>query len=510
MLSLKDFKLGFSQTKIEILSGLTVALALIPESVAFAFVAHVDPLVSLYAAFFVCLITACFGGRPGMISGSTGALAVVMVSLVVQHGTQYLFAAIILMGLIQLAAGIFKLGKFIRIVPHPVMLGFVNGLAIVIFLSQLNQFKVADSAGSMTWLSGIELYIMLGLVALTMVIIYVLPKFTKAFPAPLAAILVVFGFTQILGIDTRSVGDMASIAGVFPSISMPDVPFSWDTLRIILPYSVTLAGVGLIESLLTLNLIDEITDTKGKNSQECLAQGGANIVTGFFGGMGGCAMIGQSMINITSGARNRLSGIVAGLFLISFILYGSVLIEKIPLAALTGVMFMVVIGTFAWSSLRVMNKIPRTDAFVIVLVSVVTVWQDLAIAVFVGVVASALSYAWKSAKHITTTISIGSNGHPKTYNLHGPLFFGSIGEFKLLFDPKKDPDSVVVNFEGSRVWDYSALEALETLSKKYKEQGKTVQYKHLSKDCAILLAKMGNAIIQDPENDPVYEVVMDR
>ncbi len=419
-------KLNFTENKTEILSGLTVALALVPEAVAFAFVAQVDPLVGLYAAFIVCFITSIFGGRPGMISGATGALAVVMTSLVVQHGVQYLFATVILMGIIQLFAGAFRLGKFIRIIPHPVMLGFVNGLAIVIFLAQLQQFQQPDTtAGTVIWTQDNELYIMLGLVAACMAVIHFLPKLTKAIPAPLAGIGIVFSVVYFFGLDTKSVGDMARISGGFPEFSIPNIPLSFESLKIIFPYALTLAGVGLVESLLTLSLVDEITETHGQNSRECLAQGAANVVTGFFGGMGGCAMIGQSMINITSGARKRLSGISASLFLIFFIIVAAPLIEMIPIAALVGVMFMVVIGTFAWSSLRIMHKIPRSDMFVIILVSGTTVIYDLAIAVAVGVIFSALTYAWESAKHMSADITYEEEKDLKTYKLWGPLFFGS-------------------------------------------------------------------------------------
>ena len=396
--------------KTELLSGLTVALALVPEAVAFAFVAGVHPLVGLYAAFLVGLITALIGGRPGMISGATGALAVVMVALVASHGVEYLFAAVVLMGVFQILAGIFRLGKFIRMVPHPVMLGFVNGLAIVIFLAQLGQFKISNDAGDLVWLTGMPLYTMLGLVALTMAIIFFMPKLTKAIPAPLVGIGVVSLLVIGLNLDVSTVGDLASIAGGFPEFHIPMVPFTVETLWVILPYSLILAAIGLIESLLTLNLVSEITETHGGASKECVAQGVANTVTGFFGGMGGCAMIGQSMINVTSGGRQRLSGISAALFLLCFILFASPLIEQIPLAALVGVMFMVVIGTFAWSSFRIINKIPLSDAFVLVLVSGVTVISDLAVAVVVGVIVSALVYAWQSAKKIHARSSLDKKG----------------------------------------------------------------------------------------------------
>jgi sulfate permease, SulP family len=502
-------KLTPAQTKIEILSGLTVALALVPEAVAFAFVAGVHPLVGLYAAFIVGLITSVFGGRPGMISGATGALAVVMVALVLNHGVEYLFGAVVLMGIIQILAGALRLGKFIRIVPHPVMLGFVNGLAIVIFLAQLGQFKTTDSTGQLAWLSGDKLYIMLGLIAITMAIIHYLPKFTKAVPSALVAIIAIFGITIIFNIDTRSVGDMASIAGGFPEFHIPMIPLSLETLQIILPYSIILAGVGLIESLLALTLVDEITETRGHNSRECGAQGLANVITGFFGGMGGCAMIGQTMINISSGARYRLSGIVAALFLLIFIMFASSLIEAIPIAALVGVMFMVVIGTFAWSSLRIMRKIPKSDAFVIVLVSATTVFFDLAIAVFVGVIVSALVYAWDSAHHVTAVINNDTKKSTKTYDLYGPIFFGSVASFKDLFHPASDPQTIIVNFEHSRVWDHSGIEVLEQLAHKYSKLGKVIKYKKLSIDCSNLLEKSGCVIDRNNDLDPHYEVVME-
>ncbi|MCL4160391.1 UNVERIFIED_CONTAM: hypothetical protein GTU68_045469 [Idotea baltica] len=386
--------------KNDLLSGLTVALALVPEAVAFAFVAGVDPLVGLYAAFMVGLITACIGGRPGMISGATGALAVVMVSLVAEHGVEYLFATVVLMGLLQITAGVLKLGKFIRMVPHSVMLGFVNGLAIVIFLAQLGQFGTPGSTIDVAWLSGMQLYLLLGLIFATMVIIHFLPRFTRAIPSSLAAIIVVSLVVVGLNLDTRVVGDVASIAGGFPTFHIPSVPFSLETLKIILPYSIILAAIGLIESLLTLRLVDEITESRGRGNKECVGQGIANTVTGFFGGMGGCAMIGQSMINVNSGGRGRLSGISAALFLLLFILVASPLIEQIPLAALIGVMFIVVIGTFEWSSFRIIHKIPRGDALVLVTVSAVTVATDLAVAVIVGVIISALVFAWQHAKRI--------------------------------------------------------------------------------------------------------------
>ena len=495
--------------KNDILSGLTVALALVPEAVAFAFVAGVEPLVGLYAAFMVGLITAVIGGRPGMISGATGALAVVMVSLVALHGVEYLFATVVLMGLIQVLIGVLRLGKFIRMVPHPVMLGFVNGLAIVIFLAQLSTFQIKDSNGEMQWLQGEQLWIMLGLVVLTMAIIRYLPKLTKAIPSALAAIIVVSLAVILLGMDSRTVGDLASIAGGLPEFHIPMVPFNMETLWIILPYAIILAAIGLIESLLTLSLIDELTDTRGRGNKECVGQGVANTVTGMFGGMGGCAMIGQSMINVNSGGRGRLSGISAALFLLMFILFASGLIEMIPLAALTGVMFMVVIGTFEWSSFRIIGKIPLSDAFILVLVSAVTVATDLAIAVVVGVIVSALVFAWQHAKHINVKSYINEM-EGKVYELEGPLFFASVKNFQDLFDPKNDPDDVVVEFQNSRVYDHSAIEAIDTLAERYLNMEKRLHLRHLSPECTKLLRKAGDLVEVNLIEDPRYHVADDQ
>ncbi|HAW54775.1 MAG TPA: sodium-independent anion transporter [Hyphomonas sp.] len=505
-----------NRIKIELLSGLTVALALVPEAVAFAFVAGVHPLVGLYAAFIVGLVTAVIGGRPGMISGATGALAVVMVSLVAQHGVEYLFATVVLMGILQLAAGIFRFGKFIRLVPHPVMLGFVNGLAIVIFMAQLTQFQVPGtaevSAHGMSggeWMSGWPLAVMLALVGLTMAIIWLLPKFTKIIPAPLAGIGIVAAVVIGFGLDVPRVGDLASIQGGLPSFHMPSVPLTFETFKIILPYAVILAAIGLIESLLTLNLVGEITGKRGGASQECVAQGTANLITGFFGGMGGCAMIGQSMINVKSGGRTRLAGIAAALFLLAFILVGSGLIEQIPLAALVGVMFMVVIGTFAWNSLRIMTRIPLLDAAVIVLVTIVTVFYDLATAVVVGVIVSALAYAWNNARriHVIERDSVRTPG-AHVYEIEGPLFFGSTDGFAELFHPETDPDVVIVDFMRSRVVDQSALQAIEDLARRYEALGKTLQLRHLSRDCHKLLSKAGQLMV-DSDDDPEYAIAVD-
>ncbi len=511
-----DEGLSLSRLRIELLSGLTVALALVPEAVAFAFVAGVHPLVGLYAAFLVGLITALIGGRPGMISGATGALAVVMVALVAQHGVEYLFATVVLMGILQIIAGAMHWGRFIRLVPHPVMLGFVNGLAIVIFLAQMGQFKVPgtmeNSGHGMSggeWLSGLQLYTMLGLVALTMAVIWIMPRITRVVPAPLAGIVVVAALVIGFGLDVPRVGDLASIEGGLPQFHIPLVPLNWETFEIILPYAVILAAIGLIESLLTLNLVGEITGKRGGASQECIAQGTANVVTGFFGGMGGCAMIGQSMINVKSGGRTRVAGIAAALFLLLFILVGSSLIEQIPLAALVGVMFMVVIGTFAWNSFNIMRKVPLTDAFVIVLVTVVTVMEDLAVAVVVGVIVSALAYAWNNAKriHAVTRDSETEKG-AKVYEVKGPLFFGSSDGFLELFDVPNDPETVIVDFADSRVVDQSALQAIENIAGKYEAAGKRVMLRHLSRDCHKLLNKAGHLMV-DSDDDPDYGLAVD-
>ncbi len=494
--------------KDDVLSGLTVALALVPEAIAFSFVAGVEPLVGLYAAFIVGLITASIGGRPGMISGATGALAVVMVELVASHGVEYLFAAVVLMGIIQISAGLMRLGKFIRLIPHPVMLGFVNGLAIIIFLAQLGQFKLAGADGSLEWMSGHLLYVMLGLIALTMAIIHFLPKLTRAVPSSLAAIIVVTTIAHGFQLDTRMVGDLASLAGGLPTFHVPMVEFSLETLAVILPYSIILAAIGLIESLMTMSLIDEITESRGRGNKETVGQGIANIVTGFFGGMGGCAMIGQSMININSGGRGRLSGITAALCLLSFIVFASSLIEMIPLAALVGVMLMVVIATFAWSSLRILHKIPRTDAVVLILVSAVTVATDLAIAVGVGVIVSALVFAWENALRIETQSVIDEEG-TKVYNLYGPLFFGSVRSFQDQFNPLEDPDEVVIEFKNSRVCDHSGLEAVNALTERYLVHGKKLHLKHLSQECRLLLKNAEGVVEVNVIEDPRYRIATD-
>lgn len=501
--------LSFGQIRIDILAGITVALALVPEAVAFAFVAGVEPLVGLYAAFIVGLITAAIGGRPGMISGATGALAVVMISLVSQHGVNYLFATVVLMGILQLTAGILRWGKFIRMVPHPVMLGFVNGLAIVIGLAQLEQFRKLDEKGVSQWISGTELWMTCGLVVATMAIIWLTPKLTKIIPAPLAAIGLVTALVLGLDLGVSRVGDLASLSGGLPVFSVPSVPFNLETFSIIFPYAIILAAIGLIESLLTLNLVGDITNQRGGASQECVAQGAANVATGFFGGMGGCAMIGQSMINVKSGGRSRVSGLSASLFLLVFILFASGWIEQIPIAALVGVMFMVVIGTFAWNSVKTLFKVPKSDALVIIVVTVVTVAEDLAIAVVVGVIMSALVYAWNAAKriHASKRPSVREKG-AIVYDIQGPLFFGSVTGFRELFEIEDDPDKVIIDFAGSRVVDQSALQAIEDVAAKYSEAGKTVMLRHLTRDCHRLLRKSGQLIV-DSDDDPAYGVAVD-
>ncbi|MFA9371381.1 MAG: SulP family inorganic anion transporter [Labilibaculum antarcticum] len=528
------FKKKAANSKDDILSGLTVALALVPEAVAFSFVAGVDPLVGLYAAFMVGLITSVFGGRPGMISGATGAMAVVLVSLVKEGndmgmamanpiqdmGLNYLFATVVLAGVLQFLAGSLKFGKFVRLIPHPVMMGFVNGLAIVIFMSQLGMFKDV-SGGQPTWLQGIDLYTMIGLVVLTMGIMYFLPKITTKVPAALVAILTVSAIVIFGGLDVSTVGSFIRDGGgtglkgglpTFQSQLFQMVPLNWTTITFILPYAAILAAIGLIESLMTLNLLDEITNTRGNGNRECMAQGAANIVTGFFGGMGGCAMIGQSLINVKSGGRGRLSGIIAALTLLAFILFASPYIEMVPIAALVGVMFMVVIGTFAWATFNVLGKIPKADAFVLILVTGLTVVFDLAIAVLVGVIVSALAFSWDNARKIRARKSIRENG-TKVYEIWGPLFFGSITTFNNKFDVENDPESVEIDFIESRVADHSGIEAISNLVQKYENAGKTIKLKHLSHDCITLLQRADEhfkTVILRDIDDPRYYVVTNK
>jgi len=504
-LNLFDFKQKVNY-KTEVLSGLTVALALVPEAIAFAMIAGLSPLTGLYAAFVMGLVTSILGGRPGMISGATGAVAVVVVALAISHGPEYVFATVVLAGLLQILAGVFRLGKLMRLVPHPVIFGFVNGLAIIIFMSQLEQFK--DVSGA--WLSGQALYILAGLVALTMLIIWLLPKLTKAIPASLVAILTIFGLVVGFGIDTKTVGDIASIQGGFPPFHIPMVPFNLETLSLIFPYAAIMAGVGLIESLLTLNIVDEITETRGRGNKEAVAQGIANVLSGFFSGMGGCAMIGQSLINISNGARARLSGIVAAVVLLIFVMFGSGLIEQLPMAALTGLMIMVAIGTFEWASLNTFNKMPKSDIFVMVVVTLVTVFlHNLALAVIIGVIISALVFSWDNAKRIRARKSIDENG-VKHYEIYGPLFFGSVTVFNEKFDVLNDPQEVIIDFEESRVVDMSAIEALNKITERYHKAGKKVHLRHLSKDCMKLLKNAAKIIDVNVLEDPRYKVLVDK
>ena len=494
-----------SNAKNDILSGLTVALALVPEAVAFALLAGLNPLVGLYSAFTIGIVTSILGGRPGMISGATGAIAVVIGTLVALHGVEYLFAAVVLTGIIQIVFGLLRMGKFIRLVPHPVFLGFVNGLAIVIFLSQVKQFKVGDE-----WITGTPLALMLVIVAITMMIIHFLPKLTRAVPSTLVAIVIGTLAVLFLGLDTRTVGDIAPIGGIFPPFHLPDVPLSIEMLKIVFPYAIVMALVGLIESLLTLNLIDDLTETTGQPNRECIGQGVANTVTGFFGGMGGCAMVGQSLINIKSGGRGRLSGIVASLVLLFFILYLAKYIEMIPIAVLKGVMMMVVIGTFEWGSFRLFGKVPLPDIIVGISVAVITVLTDnLALAVIAGVIMSALSYAWESAGKIHSMEENESDGK-KTYRIHGALFFASINTFHSIFNPKEDPKNVYIDFKDSRVIDHSAIQAIDKLAERYQKEGKTLHLMHLSEECRLLLKTARNLVEVNVLEDPQYHVAIDK
>jgi len=502
--------------KNDALSGFTVALALVPEAIAFAFVAGVDPILGLYAAFLVSFLAALFSGRPGMISGATGALAVVMTALVATHGVQYLLATVILMGILQILFWVFRLGKFSRMIPHPVMLGFVNGLAIVIFFAQMPQFQSFTPSGHFGWIFGkwlpaAEILPMIGLIFLTMAIIYFLPKITKAVPSSLVAILTISAIVIFFDLDTKTVRDMldgGTISASFPDFHIPNVPFTFETLKIIFPYAAILAFIGLVESLMTLSLIDEMTDTRGKSNRECLAQGISNVATGFFGGMGGCAMVGQSMININSGGRGRLSGIVAGISLLIFILFGAKYIEQIPLAALVGIMFMVAIGTFSWSSFRVISRIPKIDAAVLLLVSVVTVFTDLATAVVAGIILSALAFSWKKSKDLSAKTFFDSQ-KAKHYELSGIIFFGSATRFSELFSVKKDPPEVFIDFKKAKILDHSGIEAVNSLTEKYFRAGKKLHLLHLSPDCRKLLKNAEKIIEVNISEDPKYEIADD-
>jgi SulP family sulfate permease len=519
---LKAFQLIDKSTggsvKNDLLSGITVALALVPEAVAFAFVAGVSPIVGLYGAFMMGLVTSIFGGRPGMISGATGAMAVVMVHLVKEgnalggsefSGLQYLFFTLLVTGALQMLAGVLRLGKFVRMIPYSVMMGFVNGLAIVIFISQLGMFK---SNGQ--WLEGTPLWVMIGLVGITMAIMFVLPLLTKKIPAALTAILVVSMLVIFGGVETETVRSFIlanggnGIKAGLPIFHFPTVAWTLETLLFVLPYASILAAIGLIESLMTLNLIDELTDSHGNGNKECIAQGAANTLNGLFGGMGGCAMIGQSIINVKSGGRGRLSGIVAALALLAFILFGSNLIEQIPIAALVGVMFMVVIGTFAWSTFKVINKVPQSDVLVIILVTGLTVAFDLAIAVLAGVIVSSLVFAWENAKRIRARKHVDEFG-VKHYEIYGPLFFGCIELFNSKFDIQNDPDEVIIDFKESRIVDQSAIECVNRLTERYLKQGKNIHLRHLSSDCVKLIKKAEKICDVNVLEDPDYFVAID-
>ncbi|TPE43821.1 SulP family inorganic anion transporter [Pontibacter mangrovi] len=495
--------------KIEVLAGLTVAMTMIPESLSFAILAGFPPLVGLYAAFIMGLVTAVLGGRPGMISGGAGATAVVLIALMQAHGLEYVFAAVALAGTLQMLVGVFKLGKFIRLVPQPVMYGFVNGLAVIIFMSQVEQFKTIQN-GEVTWLSGTPLYIMAGLVALTIAIIVLLPRLTKAVPPSLVAIIVVFGVVLGFGIDTKLVKDIAAVSGSLPPFHIPEVPLTLEMLQIIFPYALIMAGVGLTESLLTLNLVDEITGTRGNGNRESIAQGSANLLNGFFFGMGGCAMIAQTLVNLSAGARARLAGIVAALAILTIILVGAPVIELVPMAALVGVMVMVAIGTFEWISFRIINKMPNQDVFVGILVAVITIWlHNLALAVLVGVIISALVFAWESAKRIRARKYVDAAG-VKHYEIYGPLFFGSVAAFSEKFDVQNDPNEVIIDFRESRVADMSGIDALNKLTERYQAAGKTLHLKHLSPDCRRLLKNAEQVIEVNILEDPHYAVVTDK
>lgn len=495
--------------KTEILAGITVAMTMMPESLSFAILAGFPPLVGLYAAFIMGLVTSILGGRPGLISGGAGAVVVVLIALMQAHGIEYVFAAVALAGAFQILVGLFKLGKFIRLVPQPVMYGFVNGLAVIIFMAQVEQFKTIIN-GKEAWLTGSPLLIMVGLVALTIAIVLFFPKITKAVPPSLVAIIVVFLVVLGFGIDTKTVSDIASVSGGFPPFHIPQIPLTMETFQIILPYAAIMAGVGLTEGLLTLNLVDEITATRGNGNRESIAQGIANILNGFFYGMGGCPMIAQTLVNLSAGARARLSGIVAALTILLIILFGAPIIGLVPMAALTGVMIMVAVGTFEWISLRIINKMPKQDIFIGILVAVITVWlHNLALAVLIGVIISALVFAWESAKRIRARKFVDENG-AKHYEIYGPLFFGSVTAFTEKFEVNKDPSEVIVDFKDSRVSDMSAIEALNKLTERYHLAGKKLHLKHLSEDCRLLLKNAEGVIDVNIYEDPTYRVAIDK
>lgn len=508
VLNLFDFKQKVDY-KTEILAGLTVAMTMIPESLSFAILAGFPPLVGLYGAFIMGIITAIFGGRPGLISGGAGATVIVLIALMNSHGLEYVFGAIAIAGIIQIIVGLLKLGKFIRLVPQPVMYGFVNGLAIIIFLSQIEQFKT-KSNGQAEWLTGSPFLIMAGLVALTIGIIILLPKITKAIPASLVAIIVVFAVVLIFNIDTKQVIDIASISGSLPPFHIPEIPFTLETLQIILPYGLIMAAVGLTEGLLTLNLVDEITGTKGNGNRECLAQGAANIANGFFFGMGGCPMIAQTLVNLSAGSRARLSGIVAALTILIIILIGAPIIELVPMAALTGVMIMVAVGTFEWASFKAFTKMPKSDIFVMIIVTVITILlHNLALAVLIGVIISALVFAWESAKRIRARKYIDADG-VKHYELFGPLFFGSTTAFSDKFDVENDPNEIIIDFAESRISDMSAIDAVNKITERYAAVNKKVHLKHLSSDCIALLQNAEAIIDVNIMEDPNYKVMTEK
>ncbi|APG61042.1 SulP family inorganic anion transporter [Christiangramia salexigens] len=508
VLNLFDFKQQVNY-KTEVLAGLTVAMTMIPESLSFAILAGFPPLMGLYASFIMGLVTAIFGGRPGMISGGAGATVIVLIALMNSHGLDYVLAAVALAGVIQIIIGVFKFGKFIRLVPQPVMFGFVNGLAIIIFTSQLDQFKTIVN-GDIVWLTGTSLYIMAGLVALTIAIVVLLPKLTKAVPSSLVAIIVVFILVYFLGIDTKTVEDIASVSGGFPPFHIPEIDLTWKTLEVIAPYSMIMAAVGLTEGLLTLNLVDEITETKGNGNRECIAQGGANVLNGFFFGMGGCPMIAQTLVNLSAGSRARLSGIIAAFTILAIVLFGAPIIEQVPMAALVGVMIMVAIGTFEWASLKIFNKVPKKDIFLVIIVALITViLHNLALAVLVGVILSALFFAWESAKRIRARKSIDENG-VKHYEIYGPLFFASTTNFAEKFDVANDPEEIIIDFKDSRVADMSAIEALNAVTQRYSKVGKKVHLRHLSDDCRRLLKNADALIEVNIMEDPTYKVVTDK
>lgn len=494
--------------RIEILAGLTVAMTMIPESLSFAIVAGLPPLTGLYGAFIMGIITAFLGGRPGMISGGAGATVIVMISLIAAYGIEYFFAAVILAGLFQVLVGVFKLGKFVRLVPQPVMYGFLNGLAVVIFMSQIEQFKLRNPTG-ISWLQGESLYIMCGLVALTLALVYFIPKISKALPATLIAIAIVFGVVHFFNIETKIVQDIASISGGLPPFHIPQIPFTLEALQIIFPYAALMAGVGLLESLLTLTLVDEVTETRGNANKESVAQGIANITNGFFTGMGGCAMIAQTFVNLNAGARQRISAIVSALAILFIILVAAPVIEKIPMAALVGVMMMVAITTFSWGFFKKMTKMPVSDILVTVIVAGITIiFHNLAVAVLIGIIISALVFAWESAKRIRARKFIDDNGI-KHYEIYGPLFFGSIANFNEKFDLANDPETIMISFKESRIADMSGIEALDLLTKKYSERNKKVILTHLSEDSRKLLENAAVIINVNIQEDPHYKIPSD-